>query len=61
LIGGVHIGARALLDINLIWLAISLAHPSGEEGGDILLVQMIFILYIGSIWKLDDDMKTFER
>jgi hypothetical protein len=27
--GGVHIGARALLDINL---AISLAYPSGEEG-----------------------------
>ncbi len=35
-IGGVHIGARALLDINLIWSA----YPSGEEGV-ILLVQII--------------------
>jgi hypothetical protein len=38
--GGVHIGAIALLDINLYGLAISLAYPSEEEGG-ILLVQMI--------------------
>jgi hypothetical protein len=29
MVGGVHIGARALLDIEL---AISLAYPSGEEG-----------------------------
>ncbi len=34
------IGARALLDINLYDLAISLAYPSVEEGG-ILLIQMI--------------------
>ena len=39
--GGVHIGARALLDPKLIWFGyISLAYPSGEEGGN-LLVQMI--------------------
>ncbi len=37
--GGVHIGARALLDINL---AISLAYPSGKEGG-ISQVQIIFL------------------
>ncbi len=39
-IGGVHIGARVLLDINWYSLAISLAYRSEEEGG-ILLVQMI--------------------
>ncbi len=38
--GGVHIGARAVLDINLYDLAISLAYPIGEEGG-ILLIYMI--------------------
>jgi hypothetical protein len=44
-IGEVHIGARALHVLNLIHviygLAISLAYPSGEEGGN-FLVQMIF-------------------
>ncbi len=46
-IGRVHIGARALLDINLVWLYRSaLAYPSGEEepeggGGGILIVQII--------------------
>ncbi len=42
-IEGVHIGSRALHVLSLIWfgsLAISLAYPSGEEGG-ISLVQMI--------------------
>jgi hypothetical protein len=34
---GTHIGARALIVIELIRLAISLAYPSGEEG-DLLLV-----------------------
>jgi hypothetical protein len=38
---GVHIGPRELLDINLYGLAISLAYPSGEEGG-VFLVQMIY-------------------
>jgi hypothetical protein len=33
-LGGVHISARSLLDIKLIWfLAISLAYPSGDEEG----------------------------
>jgi hypothetical protein len=43
-IGGVYIGARALLEINLIYciLAISLAYPSGEEWG-LLHVQMIYL------------------
>jgi hypothetical protein len=39
-IGGVHIGAKALHVLNLIWLALSLSYPSGEEGGN-FLVQMI--------------------
>jgi hypothetical protein len=39
--GGVHIGARALNNLNLIYgLATSLAYPIGEEGG-ILLGQII--------------------
>jgi hypothetical protein len=39
LIGGVHIGARAVLDINLIWLD-SIARLSQWGGGGALLVQM---------------------
>jgi hypothetical protein len=35
LIGGVHVGARALLDINLNGVAISLDYPSGGGGGAI--------------------------
>jgi hypothetical protein len=31
-LGGVHIGARALLDINLIWFGYTLGYPTGEEG-----------------------------
>jgi hypothetical protein len=38
--GGAHIGARALLDIELIWYGYIARLSSGEEG-DILLVQMI--------------------
>jgi hypothetical protein len=30
---GVHINERALLDINFIWLSLSLAYPNGEEEG----------------------------
>ncbi len=54
--GGVHIGARALHALN--WLAISLAYPGGEKGGN-FLVQVISncILYakrsrvgIGTLW-----------
>ncbi len=37
-IGGVHIGARALLDINLYGLAISLAYPSGSIGGSVQII-----------------------
>ncbi len=37
---GIHIGARALHVLNFYGLAISLAYPSGEEGGN-LLVQKI--------------------
>ncbi len=40
-IGGVHIGARAVVDINLICLAISLAYPKNGVEGGILLLQMI--------------------
>ncbi len=39
-IEGVHIGARALHFLTLNGLAISLAYPSGEEGGN-FLIQMI--------------------
>jgi hypothetical protein len=31
-IGGLYIGARALLDINLVWFGISLACSSWEKG-----------------------------
>jgi len=47
---GVYIGARALLDINGNGLAISLAYPSGEEGG-ILIVQMISTCLRGTLRK----------
>jgi hypothetical protein len=39
-IGGVHIGTRVLHVLNLVWFAVSLAYPSGEEGGN-FLVQVI--------------------
>ena len=44
-IGRVHISARALLDINLIWSGfnITLAYSRGEKG-DILLVPMDYYL-----------------
>jgi hypothetical protein len=45
-IGGVHIGTRALFDINFIWFAISLANPSGRRRV-FLLVQMISIAPCG--------------
>ncbi len=38
--GGVHIGARALLDINLIWFGY-IARLSQLGGGGILLIQII--------------------
>jgi hypothetical protein len=40
LLGGVHIGARALLDINLIWFDMARLSQWGG-GGCFLLVQMI--------------------
>ncbi len=40
-IGGVHIGARALHVLNLIWFGYGFAYPSGEEGGN-FLVHMVY-------------------
>ncbi len=40
-IGGIHIVARALHVLNLIWFVESLAYPSGEDGVN-FLVQIIF-------------------
>jgi hypothetical protein len=36
-------GARALIDINLIWFGYMLAYPSGEKGG-VSFIQMISCL-----------------
>ncbi len=49
---GVHIGARALLDINLIWFdwLYRSPIPMGRRG-DVLLVQMIFYLHCKKSWR----------
>jgi hypothetical protein len=47
LIGGVHVGARSLLDIkfiNLYGLAISLAYQGVEEKGDFIHLQDFYLL-----------------
>jgi hypothetical protein len=45
-IGKVHIGARALLDIDMVWL--SLAYPIGEKGGKIYSFKL-FIHVVASL------------
>ncbi len=41
--GGVEISARAMLDILLIWFAISLAYTSEVEGGILMYLLKSFL------------------